>query len=179
MGDEGEGSRQSPSPRLSPRAAPPAAPGSASRYTTAGWGRSGGARGAPAPAQGGAPLDLLTGGAARLPPSSAPASGSATAPAPARAAFPGRRQCLSDVLAAAAAAMPPGSCSLWLRGLETRRSSLTPRAPLPPSGRSGDAAGLKKSSWGDGLASDFPWDLVAGLLDDGRRPFRGRGSRWG
>lgn len=139
MGDEGEGSRQPPSPRLSPRAAPPAAPVSASRSTTAGRDRGVGAPGAPAPGRGGAPLGLLTDGADGQPPSSARASGSATAPAPARAAFLGRRRCLSDVLAAAA--VLPGSCSLRLRGLEVHPSPLAPRVPLATSGRNVDARG--------------------------------------
>lgn len=186
MGDEGEGNRQPPSPRLSPRAAPPAAPGSASRYTIAGRDRGVGAPGAPAPGRGGAPLGLFTVGAAGRPPSSAPASGSATARAPARAASRGRRRCLSDVLAAAAA-VPPGSCSLRLRGLEASPSPLAPRAQLLTSGRSGEAAGRKECSWGDkpGLGPSLgpSGRTLGGGQEEGtnvsHRPCGGRGPRWG
>nr|XP_058901632.1 vasodilator-stimulated phosphoprotein-like [Kogia breviceps] len=142
VGDEGEGSRQPPSPRLSPRAAPPAAPGSASRATIAG---RGGAGGAP-PGRGGAPLGLVTRGAAGRPPSSASGSRSAPAPAPARAASRGLRQCLIDVLAAAA---PRCRLGVVVSGSATHWSVPSPpasRARLRALGRSEECAWAKEFS---------------------------------
>nr|CAI9697419.1 unnamed protein product [Rangifer tarandus platyrhynchus] len=87
-----------------------------------------GLRGAPAPGRGGAPLGLLTRGAAGRPPSSAPASRLAPAPAPARAASRGRRRCLSDVLAAAA---PRCRLGVVVSGSAASKSVPVPQPPEP------------------------------------------------
>lgn len=158
VGDEGEGSRQPPSPRLSPRAAPPAAPGSASRATTAGRGGAGGSRGAPAPGRGDAPLGLLKRGAAGWPPSSAPVSPSAPAPAPARAASRGRWRCLSDVLAAAA---PLCHLGVVVSGSAASRSLPTPSASRTwPRAKVRAARGRRNPPGEIRLASGPPWDAV-------------------
>lgn len=87
-----------------------------------------GSRGAPAPGRGGAPLGLLTRGAAGRPPSSAPASRLAPAPAPARTASRGRRRCLSDVLAAAA---PRCRLGVVVSGSAASKSVPVPQPPEP------------------------------------------------
>lgn len=113
--------------------------------------RSPGGRGwrSPPPGRGGAPLGLLTRGAAGRPPSSASGSRSAPAPAPARAASRGRRQCLSDVHAAAAprcrlGVVVSGSATSW-----SVPSHPASRARLRASGRSEECAWAKEFSRGD------------------------------
>lgn len=170
MGDEGEGSRQPPSSRLSPRTAPPAAPGSASRTTTAGRGGGGEARGASAPGRGGAPLTLLTRGAVGSSPSSAPASKSAPVlppPAPLPGAVGGAR-----VTCRRRRAVPPGSCSLRLCGLKVRSLPFSPpERGCQPRDAVGTPWGRRNPPREISLASDPPWVPVgrAGRLEARRR----------